>query len=132
MNNYHNYTNSNVKYLRESKNIPQKEMAKQLKIDQSTLAKWENNTRQITIEWCFKLAEYFNVFVGDFISKDLRLNDTKFNQKSYSKKEEINLLKNILKEKGFLNDNEELTEETFNELIDFAIANKKYIIKNKK
>ena len=132
MNNYHNYTNSNVKYLRESKNIPQKEMAKQLKIDQSTLAKWENNTRQITIEWCFKLAKYFNVFIGDFISKDLRLNNTKFNQKSYSKKEEINLLKNILKEKGFLNDSEELTEETFNELIDFAIANKKYIMKDKK
>ena len=31
-------------------------MAKDLNIDQSTLAKWENGTRQITLDWAIKIA----------------------------------------------------------------------------
>ena len=41
-----NYTNTNVKYLREKKGISQTKLARDLNIDTSTLAKWENNTRQ--------------------------------------------------------------------------------------
>ena len=65
-----NFTNKNVKYLREYKNVPQNKMSKELNINQSTLAKWENGTRQITLDWAIKLADYFDVSVGDFISKD--------------------------------------------------------------
>ena len=43
-----NFTNSNVKYLREKKKISQEKMSKELKINQATLAKWESNTRKIT------------------------------------------------------------------------------------
>ena len=75
MESYPNFTNSNVKFLRESRNISQGKLADDLEIDQSTLAKWENNTRQITLEWSIKIANYFNVSVGDFISKDLRIKD---------------------------------------------------------
>lgn len=70
-----NYTNMNVKYLRERKGIPQSELAEALEIDQSTLAKWEAGTRKITLEWSMKIAEYFNVFIGDFISTDLKNNE---------------------------------------------------------
>ena len=70
--NSNNYTNINVKYLREKKGLSQGELAEALKIDQSTLAKWEANTRKITLEWSMKIAEYFNVFIGDFISTDLK------------------------------------------------------------
>lgn len=73
MDNFSNFTNINVKFLREQKNIPQSKLAEDLGIDQSTLAKWENNTRLITLEWSIKIAQYFNIFVGDFISKDLRI-----------------------------------------------------------
>lgn len=132
MENYHNYTNSNVKYLRENKNIPQNKMAEQLKIDQSTLAKWENNTRQITLDWCIKLAKYFDVFIGDFISKDLSLQTDENKTLNLSKEEEIKVINDLFRKKGFLNKNEELSKETFDELIDFAIANKKYIMKDKK
>lgn len=66
-----NYTNSNTKFLREKKKISQEKMAKDLKIDQSTLAKWESNSRKITLEWALKLSHYFNVNIGDFISMDL-------------------------------------------------------------
>ncbi len=68
-----NYTNTNVKFLREQKGISQGTLSDNLNIDQSTLAKWENNTRQITLEWSIKIAEYFDVPIGDFIAKDLRL-----------------------------------------------------------
>lgn len=70
-----NYTNMNVKYLRERKGIAQGELAEALNIDQSTLAKWEAGTRKITLEWSMKIAEYFNVFIGDFISTDLKTNE---------------------------------------------------------
>lgn len=65
-----NYTNSNTKFLREKKKISQEKMAKDLHIDQSTLAKWESNSRKITLEWAIKLAYYFDVNIGGFISKD--------------------------------------------------------------
>ena len=44
-------------------------------------------------------------------------------------KSEIEMFKVILKHKGFLNENEELTEEDFNKLIAFAKANKDFIMK---
>ncbi len=67
-----NYTNLNVKFLREKKNISQEKMSKELNINQATLAKWESNSRKITLEWAIKLANYFNIPVGDFISKNLK------------------------------------------------------------
>lgn len=48
---------------------------------------------------------------------------------SVSKEKEM--LKDVLKRKGFLNDNEEMTEEDFNRLIEFAKANKKFIMSDK-
>lgn len=44
---------------------------------------------------------------------------------------DLEIFKNILKKKGFLKNNEDLTEEEFNILIDFAIANKNFIMKDK-
>ena len=89
-----NYTNMNVKYLRERKGIPQSELAEALEIDQSTLAKWEAGTRKITLEWSMKIAEYFNVFIGDFISTDLKKNEefqkeSELDQLLFSKAKEL-------------------------------------------
>lgn len=94
MKNNKNYTNINVKYLREKKGISQTKLAKDLNIDTSTLAKWENNTRQITLEWAIKLANYFDMDVGDFISVNQITNT------SYTTTEED--LKKVLEEKGLL------------------------------
>jgi len=67
-----NYTNKNVKFLREHKKITQEKMADDLGIDQSTLAKWENNSRKITLEWALNISDYFKINIGDFIAKDLQ------------------------------------------------------------
>lgn len=107
-----NFTNVNVKYLRESKGISQTKLAQDLKIDTSTVGKWENNTRQITLEWAIKLANYFNINVGEFISvnqitkKKIDLNDNDY--------------KRILKEKGLMDENEIINEESLDKLIKIA------------
>ena len=42
----------------------------------------------------------------------------------------MELLKTTLQRKGFLNENEEMTKEDFDKLMDFAKANKKFIMKD--
>ncbi len=108
-----NYTNINVKYLREKKGISQTKLAKDLNIDTSTLAKWENNTRQITLEWAIKLANYFDMDVGNFISVN-QINNTSSrinNDEEYKK---------ILREKGLMDENENINEENLNKLLKIA------------
>lgn len=108
-----NYTNINVKYLREKKGISQTKLAKDLNIDTSTLAKWENNTRQITLEWAIKLANYFDMDVGNFISVN-QINNTS------SKINNDGEYKRILREKGLMDENENIDEESLNKLLKIA------------
>lgn len=73
-----NYTNKNVKYLRIKKKLSQEKLSNDLNINQATLAKWESNSRKITLDWAITISEYFDVFIGDFISQDLsKENDSK-------------------------------------------------------
>lgn len=76
--NNQNFTGTNLRFLRESFNIRPAKMARDLKIDQSTLTKWENLQRNITIDWAIKISNYFQIAVGDFITTDLRNEPTKF------------------------------------------------------
>ena len=120
-----NFTNKNVKYLRETNHISQSKMAKDLNIDQSTLAKWENSTRQITLDWAIKIANYFDISVGDFISKDYIHNTYK---PLPSSDEEY---KQILLKKGLINESDDISEEDVKKLIEFAMNNKDYLLKKK-
>ncbi len=70
-----NFTNTNIKFLREIRKISQQKLAQDLNLNQSTLAKWETNDRKITLDQAIKLANYFQIPVGDFIAKDLRIKD---------------------------------------------------------
>ena len=62
------------------------------------------------------------------IGKNLK--DNKEEKVKLSKEQEKELLKDVLKRKGFLDENEELSEENFNMLINFAKANKQFIMKD--
>ena len=106
--NNENFTNLNVKYLREKKGISQTKLAKDLNADTSTIAKWENNTRQITLDWAIKLANYFDIDVGSFISTK-QINE--MNNNDYKK---------ILKEKGLMDENENINEESLDKLLKIA------------
>lgn len=70
--NQQNLTNKNIKFLREKNKLSQEDLAKKLQINQSTLAKWEKETREVTLKQAIKIANYFEIPIGDFISKDLK------------------------------------------------------------
>ena len=125
-----NYFAKNLKYLREKKGLEQQELADLLNVGRSTISCWENELRSPQMEYVLKLADFFNVD-NDFIFKDLSSIDINDPKKQFNKKKKKEALKQVLKEKGFLNDNEEMSPEDFNRLIDFAKRNKDFIVDKK-
>ena len=80
-----------------------------------------------SIDNVIELSKIFNIDLADLLGRDLQLNE---DRKQLTEKEEMEMLKNTLKKKGFLDENEELSEENFNTLIEFAKANKQFIMKD--
>lgn len=126
-----NYFAKNLKYLREKKGLEQQELADLLNVGRSTISCWENELRSPQMEYVLKLADFFNVD-NDFIFKDLSSIDINDLKKQFTEEEKKEALKQVLKDKGFLNDNEEMSPEDFNRLIDFAKRNKDFIVDNRK
>lgn len=117
-----NYVANKIKTFRERKNVTQKELAEVLNTTQQTIARYENAERKADQNTLFALANYFNVSINDFFPP------TRTNTNN---EDELELLKETLKRKGFLNENEELSKENYDRLIEFAKANKQFIMKNK-
>ena len=119
-----NYTNSNVKYLRIKREIAQSKLAEDLEIDQSTLAKWENGSRQITLDWAIKISNYFNIDVGTFIATDLKRNIS-------SEMPSSDEYKKILKDKGLMDENDFINKEKLENLLQIADMMKNFNDKKK-
>lgn len=124
-----NYFTTNLKYIREQRGISQNKLAEMINVNQTTIARWEDENRIPTIEKAVDVSTALNIPLNDLIGRDLRIEDVE-DKKQLSKKEEMKLLKETLKRKGFLDENEELSEENFDMLINFAKANKQFIMKN--
>ena len=65
------FFNKNLKYIRQKKGISQQEMADKLKLDRSTISRWENNDMDATVENAIQVADMFNIPIADFVGKDL-------------------------------------------------------------
>lgn len=76
------------------------------------------------------LAECLKVNPSWLMGLDVPKNDI-YIKEFFEGKSELEIFTNILKKKGFLDENEELSEKNFNILIDFAKANKQFIMKDK-
>lgn len=142
-----NYFAENLKYLRENKGWSQSELSRQTvrvcniynkdlpkekhikPITQASIARWEAGENSPSIDNLVVLEETLFVRLPDLIGKNLKVKEEE--KIKLSKEQEQALLKDVLKRKGFLDDNEELSEENFNMLIDFAKANKQFIMKDK-
>lgn len=120
------YAGSVIRKLRERKNMSQDELAEQLNITRQAISRYENGDRGVNQDLLFQLASIFNVKIDEFFPP---LNNN-YSKQKITKEEEFNLLKDTLKKKGFLDENEDLSEENYNRLIDFAKANKPFIIKD--
>lgn len=119
-----NYFSSNLKYLREKNKMSKSKLGELVGVNQSTIGRWENNIITPSID---NVVDVLNAFkiplteLGNFLGTDLKTN-TSYNQTTED-------YKKILREKGLMDEN--ITEEDAKKLIDFAIANKDFIIKKK-
>lgn len=110
------FLNNNIKYLRSKNGISQQGLADKIGIDRSTVSRIENNEIETTIDNAIKIAKALNVPLYDLVGKDLRLNNT--NAPPIEEKHEE--YKKILKEKGLMDDEENIDEESLDKLLKIA------------
>ncbi len=123
-----NFFSKNLKYIRENRNLSQNKLAELVGVNQTTIARWEDDNRTPNLDNAIDVSEALDIPLADLIGKDLSnlgnsvlpSSDIKFKQ--------------ILEKKGLIDENDNMSEEDAKKLIDFAIANKDYLIKkdNKK
>lgn len=95
------FFNKNLKFIRQQKGISQQELADKLKLDRSTISRWENDEMDITVGNAILIADYFNIPLEDFTSRDLTIDN------SLKTFDELELLFN--KNKDILNDDDKAT-----------------------
>lgn len=117
------YCAEKLKKFRLSRNLTQKELAEDLGITQQQIARYENNLRMFKQDFLFQLADYFHVSINDFFPPL---------EKSNEEKKQDEVYKQILRDKGLMDENDNINEEDFKKLIDFAVANKEFLINKKK
>lgn len=117
-----NYFSKNLKYLRESRNLSQNKLAEMIGVNQTTIARWEDDNRTPNLDNAIDVSETLNIPLADLIGKDLSDPTKTILPKSDEYKQ-------ILLKKGVIDENDNITEEDAKKLIDFAIANKDYLIK---
>ena len=86
------YFNKNLKFLRSQKGISQQYLADRLKLDRSTISRWENNEMDATVENAIQVADILQVSIDDMIGRDLTIeNNRKLDQLDilYSKTKDI-------------------------------------------
>lgn len=126
--NLRKYAGNVIKKLREHRNMTQDELAEELDITRQAVSRYENGDRGVNQDLLFKLSNIFKVPIDEFFPP---VNDI-YKKTEITEEEEIELLRETLLKKGFLDENEKLTKEDFDKLIEFAKINKDFIIKDDK
>lgn len=75
-----NYFSKNLKYLRQRKKLSISELAQNLKINQSTISRWENETMGATIDNAYDVSNFFNISMADLLGKDLSIEDNEHDE----------------------------------------------------
>lgn len=117
-----NYFSTNLKYLREKNNMTKSKLGELVGVNQTTIGRWESNIITPSIDNVVDVLNAFKIPIselGTFLGTDLK------NNTSYEPTDED--FKKILRNKGI--DDNNITEEDAKKLIDFAIANKDFVIK---
>lgn len=58
-----------LKFLREKRKISQQKLAMDLNVNQNTVSRYENGSRQADYEMLIKIADYFNVSVDYLLER---------------------------------------------------------------
>lgn len=101
------YIGNKIREFRIKKNITQEELAEFLKTTPQTISRYEIGDRKTNQDVLFALANYFNVSINDFFPDTVN----KSQEEKYKK---------ILREKGLMDENENINEESLNKLLKIA------------
>lgn len=110
------------------RNVKPIDLSNKTGIAKSQISHWLAGTYKAKQDSLTILAEFFDVDETWLMGFDVPMKSRK---KSLSKEEEQELLKDFLTRKGFLDENEEMSEKDFNNLIEFTKANKNFIMRDK-
>lgn len=83
----------NLKYLRELKNLSQNKLAELAGVNQTTIARWENEEISPSLDNIIDVAEVLNISVSDLTGKDLNNEENTYNELDnllFSKAKELN------------------------------------------
>lgn len=69
------FFSTNLKYLREKKGLSQSKLAEKIGVNQTTIARWEDDNRIPTIDNAVDVANALNISLPDLIGKDLRFDN---------------------------------------------------------
>lgn len=105
------YVANKIKEFREKRNITQDELAEALNTTQQTIARYESGERKPNHNVLFDLAKYFKVSINDF-----------FPYIEQDKNSKYVVLRNTLKNKKIINEDNEISNEDLDKLIDIAIS----------
>ncbi len=110
-----------LKFLRENKNILQKELANVLNTTSQTISGWEISRTKPDYDTLVKIANYFNVSVDYLLGNEKNAN--KYEQELKEKE----ILKKTLINIGYMQDGEDLSDEELERLMKFVKNNKEFI-----
>lgn len=69
------FFSTNLKHIREQKGLSQNKLAEKIGVNQTTIARWEDDNRVPTIDNAIDVAEALDVSLPDLLGKDLRFNN---------------------------------------------------------
>lgn len=117
-----------LEYLMKQKNIDNlNELSTQSGIPYTTLKGfYTRGTDKIQKSTLKRLADFFKCTLDYLVCDDVIDPSKHFGPGEEYK--EVYKIKRALKDAGFLDDNEELSDENLNKITDFIVANKKFII----
>lgn len=105
--------------LLKSRNMYQNDLAQYIGYTTQAVSRWCRGETEPDLEMLAKIANFFNV------STDYLLGNVPY--KNDKELEEIKALKRLLVKNGFMEDNEDLTDEELNKLMKFVSANKEFL-----
>ncbi len=79
------FFSKNLVYLRNKRNISRNELAEKIKVNQSTISRWENEDMGVTVDNAYDVANFFGISIADLTGLDLQ-------EKKEKKFDELELL----------------------------------------
>ncbi len=114
-----------LKYLRENKNLLQKELGDALNVTSQTVSGWEINRTKPDYDMLVTIANFFEVTIDYLLGNEMKAT------KIENELKEKEALKQLLIKNGYMKENENLSDEELNKLMKFVVNNKDILKGNK-